>query len=246
MYKLIYDPDQVKIYFSTFLREVCGNENTESVKVLLQSRRKYNETQSKPTIVLARRAISMTATNEDFLDTLKKFEIQQGLYKDKGNRIPDSAICIYITSNTLSRVQATKNITRKVVSEYLLTNYMSSKNSAFPSLDKMFLTELHKCPASKVSTLDVDTQDPECIDALNTFLKKHDTDLIFIIKSPNGYHYTFVRGTVMRYIHHFINQNKDWVSLDNNGMNGIPGCLQGGKEVKLIYAKGNSEYTNIT
>ena len=178
---------------------------------------------------------------DDFINTLKKLEVVNGVYKDGNTSIPPKGLCCYVTSNMLCRVKAMKQVTQKVINDHFLSDRVTTP---FPSMDKMYLTELHKCPATKIVTLDVDTHDQDCIEKLNTLLHKHDTDLIFIIKTPNGYHYTFVRGKVMRYLNPFIQENKDWISSNTNGMNSIPGCFQGGKKVELIFSKGSGKYNN--
>jgi hypothetical protein len=90
--------------------------------------------------------------------------------------------------------------------------------------------------------LDVDTQDAEFIAQLDALLTKEKADVVFAIRTPNGYHYVVRSGPFMRAMVAFCATHSGKISYDNNGMNALPGMLQGGKPVQLVYAKGNARY----
>lgn len=268
-YFLIYDAEQLRAYYRCFVQHVATNVQSYcSVKFMLQSRRKYNsaggEQQSKCTVTVLRRVFDLTNTADEFVNCVSRFQVHEGLYTDKNRDgrvvpLPSEALVLYVTSNALSRIEATKKVVKKIVDNALYCapviatpdtatddDYDSGDDEKpFFSLDKEFYTQLHKSPETKMQRLDVDTQDLSFIARLDQLLTTNNADIIFVIRTPNGYHYVLRSGPVMQQLLRFCEENKTLVSADRNGMNALPGTLQGGRPVQLIYAKGDPTYCRL-
>jgi hypothetical protein len=269
-YRLVHDAEQLRAYYRCFVQHVAvGVQPYCSVKLMLQSRRKYNsaegEQQSKCTVTLLRRVFDLTNTADEFVNCVCRFQVHEGLYTDKSRdgrvvALPSDALVLYITSNALSRIEATKKVVKKIVDDALYSappvatpntatdsgDYDSSdEEKPFFSLDKEFYTQLHRSPETKMQRLDVDTQDLPFIARLDQLLTANNADIIFVIRTPNGYHYVLRSGPVMQHLMRFCEENKTLVSADRNGMNALPGTLQGGRPVQLIYAKGDPTYCRL-
>lgn len=117
-YKFVYDDEQLRIFYETFVTQVCANvdRNNCSLKLFLQSRRKYNsQSQSKSTVVVLRKVIPLHQDAESFVRLVKRLQVERGLYTDidKTNmqNVPliDDSMVLYVTNNALCRVSATKN-----------------------------------------------------------------------------------------------------------------------------------------
>lgn len=264
-YCFVYDSDQLETYYNCFVREITNSQelrSTTSIKVFLQSRRKYNssERQSKATVTLCRRHFELHHGAKEFVKFIKSFEIGQGLYTDrkddKETILESSSMVLYTTSNALSRIEATKKTVNLVVNEGL---YQQPKQNIVPkiemnedreencflSLDKVFQTLLHQSPITKMQRFDVDTQEPQFIAKLDQLLTEERADVIFVIRSRSGYHYVIRTGPFMRKMYEFIQTHEKDISVDKNGMNGLPGTFQGGARVQLIFAKGEANYNQL-
>jgi hypothetical protein len=213
-------------------------------------------------------------TAKDFVRYIQRFEVAEGLYTDRLTGtdetvgLPSQALVVYATSNALSRVEATKKVVSQVVHDALYTapsintELCNAENQdddddgddlpaaggngpPFFSLDKEYLTALHNSPVTKLQRLDVDTQEPEFIAQLDQLLHAEKADVIFVIRTPNGYHYVVRTGPFMRAMIKFIASNSEKISNDKNGMNALPGTLQGGRAVILVFAKGDKNYARL-
>ena len=264
----VYDSNQLETYYNCFVREICSAEelrSTTSIKVFLQSRRKYNalDRQSKATVTLSRKHFELHRGAKDFVKFIRRFEIGIRLYcdrKDGGETtLQSDSMVLYATSNALSRIEATKKTVTAIVNDGL---YQTPKQNTVPknekedndeeeedektcfmSLDKIFLTALHKSPITKIQRFDVDTQEEKFIAQLDDLLVAEKADVILVIRTRSGYHYVVRTGPFMRKMHDFLEKNKELISSDKNGMNGLPGTLQGGAKVRLIFAKGEANYS---
>lgn len=255
-YRFICDETQLRVFYETFQSKVCENVNVNdcSIKVMLQSRRKYNsQKQSQATVSVARRAFALHNDADAFVQWMKHFQVERGLYVDRADKdgnaaaFSDESMVLYVTSNALSRAQAMKTTVMNAVRDYLGVDLSQLNNTLpFPALDKQFMTQLHKEPCTKVQRIDVDTQDKDLLNVLDTVLIEQQADVLFVIKTKNGYHYTLRNGPVMRQLHQLCGEyGTDLLSLDKNGMNVIPGTLQAGTPVELIFAKGRAEYARL-
>ena len=264
-YCFVYDPDQLETFYNCFVREISNSEelrSTTSIKVFLQSRRKYNssEHQSKATVTLSRRHFELHHGAKEFVKLIRRFEIGLGLYTDrKDNKetiLESSSMVLYATSNALSRIEATKKTMNLVVNEGLYQQPKQNivpkiemnedgEETCFMSLDKVFLTSLHQSPITKMQRFDVDTQEPQFIAELDQLLTEERADVIFVIKTRSGYHYVIRTGPFMRKMYEFIQTHEKDISVDKNGMNGLPGTFQGGAKVQLIFAKGEANYNQL-
>jgi len=268
MYKFIYDTDQLESFYNCFAKELCGSLDVRastSLKVMLQSRRKYNEEhhQSIATVTLLRRQFELHKDSKEFVKFIRRFEIADGLYCDRqkdGTEVvlKSDSMVLYVTSNALSRIEATKKTVKTIVNDGLfeqpkqtvvrkkeMSGEDESVKEAFMSLDSVFLTELHQSPSTKMQRFDVDCQEEQFIKELDTLLIDEDADVIFAIKTRSGYHYVVRTGPFMRKMNSFLEKNREKISVDKNGMNALPGTFQGGAQVQLIFAKGEKNYSKL-
>jgi hypothetical protein len=232
-YKVISDENEVLKFFKLFFKDALEGY---SVMLLPVARRKYWTPLSTSTINLSKQIISMNIPSERFVAYLRKYEVLDGLHKDKTTSIPSEALAYYLTSNPLSEKRAFCLLQKEMI-DRMQQMLLSPTQSFDLRADKMYDSCLHRSADKTFMKLDVDTKVVEQISVLKEFFRVNEIKPFIVVESRGGYHILLKRselGELHKAIHSFVEKNNTWISVEKDGLIIIPGTYQGGFPTRIV------------
>lgn len=249
-YRLVWSEDEIRRFYELLIEPSVNTQN-QSFIIIPIARRKYWEPLSVSQMTLNSKPIyTYQLTFKQFLNTLLKYQVAEGLYLDKDEKqIPTEAIAMYITANPMNEIKTMfQMITdfNQVLQKHLTTtnnkDVEDSKDNNEPS-QQMFEWEgmnrykstLHQNAHVNVIKIDVDTKDPTLIQKLDQLLDEESITPMKV-ETRGGYHYLINRVDQSEKLWKFAKtkENSSWMTMEKNGLIAIPGTIQGGYNVKFV------------
>lgn len=221
-----------------------GEKPNLSFIVLPLARKKYFESLATSNVPLSAKPMHASASAAQFLRLLRRYEVKRGVYVDKNdNAIPQQAIGMYISVNACDEVRAYL-LMQSVLNQRLYDMSRGISVSAF-NVKKEFHSALHKSALPHMCKYDVDSKQPEHIDALRAVLRDNEITLHLVVESRGGYHVVLdnrvayprnkAGGEARAALKAFVSANADWISAEKSAAQiVIPGTYQGGFLTRIV------------
>ena len=240
-YQLIYDEGTLRGFFQLHFYAF----NNVIIILTLVARRKYYAQLSNSTVKLGRELIYLgddrQANEDNFIKKVKKFQIEDGLYEDKGKSIPAEGLVLYVSLNPMSELKGyfglQKESLRKI--EEIIGKV------GLPSLKVIstFKSQLHKCGSHKTYLkLDIDTKDPIKLLKLKELMKMEKMRCYLCLETHHGYHLVMRNGLDVQdqsysKLYELARGEKDWLTVEPaNSLLALAGTYQGDFPVKINYS----------
>lgn len=247
---LIYSEEEIKKFYSNVLPPLS---NSEVYFVSLSARNKYLTQEERVLLNLGRtemfeRRIVRNNDYNKFIRTIKKFEVKDGSYTTKNNSIiPDKCIICYININPSNTLKALNEF-NKTINEYYLEISICASEGRDPT---NILSRINKCDTLLMNCfqrnrgkkhyidVDFDTKNALALIAFTDELTSKEVEH-HIIETKSGFHVLLKSDTITynftKKLNELNNESVDGeIVVNKNGMVPLPGTLQGGYKVKLIY-----------
>lgn len=214
-YEIIKDEQLLKDFIN-WLPEL---ENDETYYVCLFARSKYCDNEITSDKQQLKR---FTSKKEYLFDKIKQLEIEKGVYKHKGNYIPERALALYINPNPRSFELAAKKSLKEFADK--VTQPYDGYNP-----HQLVLSNIQKS-SSKKRYMDFDFDDVTYEFLVEELKNKINNDCINILKTRGGFHVLIEMSKIdPHYKKTWYNSIKSIQGSDVTGDNLIPvvGCTQG-------------------
>lgn len=105
LYKFIHDEAQLRAFHKQHIAPLA-KYNMFSFILIPLARKKYWNGLSRSQMNLNTRIISSKISEEDFIVEIRRYEIREGLYRDRSTPIPSEAMAIYMTVNPMNEIKS--------------------------------------------------------------------------------------------------------------------------------------------
>lgn len=250
--KLIYDPDQLKKFWS--LLPPLGDTGVYFLS--LSARNKYLTEEERRKYGLSRtemfsRTLVRDKDFDSFYNKIQILEQQLNVMKTKtGWTMPSQAMVCYMNLHTSDTITATKNFMKQLPDIVFESIKDEGIRKRFQYVDKMWLTEVQKAKGDrKFLDIDFDVPDYSLVqEFIDKYNEKSGTPVKYVISTQGGWHVLLERETIEFDFHGLIrSMNKEPMGMNNeieinkNNMVAVPGTTQAGHKVKLYNLEEETE-----
>lgn len=259
MYQIIYDENELKRFYDNVMPRLIDDE---VYFVSLSARNKYLTEEERKRLALGRTEMfAKTIVRSDsfarLLRTIRKYETNEGSYLTKnGSYIPPKSIICYFNINPSSTLKAYKEF-NATMNEYmyeLAHNSLENRNteniiSRIKRMDDLMMICYQKNRGRKVYLdvdFDINKGDFHLVEYFCERMKQNNVKY-FVVDTKSGYHVLLDRSTIKFNFTEVITdveskafciygeREKYEIVLNKNAMIPLPGTLQGGHEVRVLY-----------
>jgi hypothetical protein len=262
MNELVYDNDELTMFFNNVLPELAINEG---YFICLNARKKYLTEEEYSLLQINKsnelrmldRKVIRDRDLDYFLKKINQYEIKHKIYKSKSDKsIPVKCMVLYINVNPVDFLKAYKTFSsdmNEIITASVKCGVDGNKIGAGHLMGKVkrsneLLMSAFQKSKGKKHYIDIDFDIPANLtrDILYPFLRELKSRDIsyFVISTKNGYHVLIKTSTlnfnynelVKYYNDILIGVNvKGEVLVNKNQMIPLPGTVQGGYKVKVLY-----------
>lgn len=245
---LVEDEKQFNRFVETVLPKLAPDE---VYFVSMSARNKYLTAEERKEFDLGRTEMfNRTLCRGDWNYAMRKLASVLD-YKTTKNGLPypEKALVVYVNINPSSSVKANVAYAKQVLSmtEEMMSAFVSGSTPNLEQMlkgDRMLLNMYQKCTGTRhYLDVDLDSKEPEYRDLLTDELNKAGVEH-HLVSTRGGYHFLIKRESlnsskfklheVVRRVHNELVGTGECV-FNNNGMVPMPGTLQGGTLVELVY-----------
>ena len=247
---LIQNKKQFEDFIDNFMPEF---EKDEVYFISLSARNKYLTDEERIKYSLGRTEMfgrEVAKSKEELKTyTIKKLEATLNYRTtNNGSKIPEHALVMYININPSSMIKAyfqfQKEMNRQIEEVFFANQNNKNPNYTFITRGQREFMNCIQKSSSRKYFIDIDC-DSKDIDIKNFIGNKLiDEKAIFhIVQTQGGYHFLIIKKSLEgrkidlnRICKDAEAMGAKEVSINSNAMIPVPGTLQAGKEVKLIYS----------
>jgi len=250
--KLVVDQPMFNFFVETVLQPLLPNE---VYFVSMSARNKYLTVEERQQYSLGRTEMfGRTLGHGDWNYTMAKLGSVLDYKRTKnGVPYPEKALVVYVNVNPSCSVKACANFTKVVqnVQTEMVNSFVAGKTPNLAQLqkgDRLLMNEYQKATGSR-HFVDMDVDAPE---GLNLDLQKDLQEYLLafdvrhhLVKTRGGYHFLVYRESLNRAksrlhekvqaLHNVARQFGGEVMFNGNAMVAMPGTMQGGHLVELVY-----------
>jgi hypothetical protein len=251
MYTFIYDENELHKFFNIVLPPLTDNE---VYFVSLSARKKYleegNTILDGSSEMFERKLIEKKDWNL-FLRTIRRYECSDGAYISlEGKPYPNDAMIVYMNFNPCDVIKAYEEFIMDSTKNMMaLALGRGSSPDYFKRIQHNLMTAMHHSRGTKhYVDIDIDffegTKNVKSLQIILNVLREKNVQF-FVIETHGGYHVLIKVNTIhfnymeiMKEIQEDSTKIKD-IMNNSQGMVPLPGTLQAGFEVKVLYDLSN-------
>jgi hypothetical protein len=258
MYKLIWSEDELLKFIALIMPELTEEE---VYFFSLSCRQKWIKLNGIDITAVRKGSSEMferriVREKKNTLRTIRKYECNDGAYTfDDGTPMPIEGMAIYYNINPSNMVKATSEFGQKFIRSLAeVALGQGSSLDYIKHMDREILSCLHRSQGTK-HYLDIDVDMKKGIKytvrghvTVSRVLEelRNKGVKFFLIDTRSGYHILMKKETVkfdyISWLKKELEENRDMfddLMTNHNRMIPVPGTLQGGHEVKIIWALSN-------
>lgn len=214
VYNFIYDSEQVKKF-----ARLIGTENHLHLTFLC-SRPKYDR-RFKQNVISPKSFYNKTA--DEFLELVRRYEVEYQTYTEKDIPIPSSALVLYSTTNPRNGRKAGK----KLITELIDATF--NDTDMFQHLQSR-LTSAIMSSKETTNLLTIDIDDKNEYGPVQAFLQAEEIPVVATVETRGGYHILFSPNYKTKIVYDHLSSKH----TIGDTFCPIPGTIQGGFPVRFI------------